>query len=65
MNISKVLVTSQSMYINRFQYLFKAISEQLEIQYMPLAEIPIEKYYVKKLSRKCLTALTFSERVEI
>ncbi len=57
MGIRKVLITSQSLYLDRFQHLFEAMSQQLDVQYMPLVDMPFSQSYPEKLNRKTRSIL--------
>jgi glycogen synthase len=53
MQTNNILVTSQSLYLDRFQYLFQAMEAQgLSLNYLPLVDVPIDRSYSEKFRRR-------------
>jgi glycogen synthase len=53
MLLNNILVTSQSLYLDRFQYLFQAMEDQgLTLNYLPLVDIPLDHSDSEKFRRR-------------
>jgi glycosyltransferase involved in cell wall biosynthesis len=53
MTINKILVTSQSLYLERFQHLFHAIGKHFDqMDYVPIVDVMRDISYLEKISRK-------------
>jgi glycogen synthase len=58
MAIQNVLVTGQSLYLERFKYLFKAMAQNFDrLEYLPLVDMLRPNSYVDKIARKVNGAL--------
>jgi glycosyltransferase involved in cell wall biosynthesis len=53
-----ILVTGQSLFIHRFQYLFQGIEQHFrQVNYLPIIDLPVSQTLPQKVTRKARTAL--------
>lgn len=58
MDNRSILVTGQSLFIHRFQYLFQGIERHFQqVQYLPVIDLPIHSTMPQKIMRKARTAV--------
>jgi glycosyltransferase involved in cell wall biosynthesis len=66
MSIKNVLVTGQSIYLDRFQYLFGAMSQHFDnLEYLPTIDVLMSSSYPDRLVRKVRKTLYDTTHLEI